>query len=93
MSIISLDRIEIQTRPLDHAAGNSYAIWLRASTDFAGEARYILRGPLTPEEAEAAGYPLDLVLGEIAANAIRQERAAVAARDAATDRNRDEGGV
>ncbi|PWR23347.1 hypothetical protein [Zavarzinia compransoris] len=77
--MLSLDRVEIQTRPFGHPAGNSYCVWLRLTMDFAGEPQYALRGPLTPEEAEAAGYPLDLVLGEIAANAIRQERAAVAA--------------
>jgi len=78
---VSLDRVEIQTRPLGHPAENSYCVWLRYEGEIAGRAVVDVQGPLTPEQAAAAGFPLDIVLGEVAAAAIRQAEAAISARD------------
>ena len=76
---VSLDRVEIQTRPLGHPAENSYCVWLRYEGEIAGRAVVDVQGPLTPEQAAAAGFPLDIVLGGVAAAAIRQAEAAGAA--------------
>ena len=78
-SSVSLDRVEIQTRPLGHPAENSYCIWLRYEGQIAGRAIVEIEGPLTPQQAAAAGFPLDVVLGGVTAAAIRQAEAAGAA--------------
>jgi len=73
---VSLDRVEIQTRPLGHSAENSYCIWLRYEGEIAGRTLVDIEGPLTPEQAADKGFPLDVVLGEVTAAAIRQASSA-----------------
>lgn len=65
-----IDRIEIQTRP---SGTWDYAITLRTLVEIAGVEQYVLTGPLTPDQALAAGHSLEAFLGPLAAQAVASE--------------------